>query len=160
MNTEKTKLIEMQNLFIREARIIDSETIISFQKMMAKETENMVLDHDTVKQGVHAVFADPHKGKYYVAEYRDEVIGSLLITFEWSDWRNSFLWWIQSVYILPAHRRKGVFKEMYRHIREIAVHNLVAGLRLYVETENRNAQKTYEAMGMTSNHYKMYEWLK
>lgn len=150
----------MKNLFIREARIIDSDKIIEFQKQMARETENMILPHDTINQGVHAVFADPHKGKYYVAEYENEVIGSLLITYEWSDWRNSFVWWIQSVYIQPDNRRKGVFKEMYRHVRDTAMQNLVAGLRLYVEVENINAQKTYEAMGMDSAHYKMYEWFK
>ena len=88
------------------------------------------------------------------------MIGSLLITYEWSDWRNSFVWWIQSVYILPAHRRKGVFKDLYLHVRETALQNGVAGLRLYVETENMTAQKTYTAMGMNSDHYKMFEWLK
>lgn len=150
----------MKNLFIREARIIDAETIIGFQKKMAVETENMKLDHATINHGVHAVFADPHKGKYYVAEYDDQVIGSLLITYEWSDWRNSFVWWIQSVYIQKGHRRKGVFKEMYRHVRDTALQNDVSGLRLYVEADNITAQKTYEAMGMTSAHYRMYEWLK
>ena len=161
MNTGKIKKDEkMKNLFIREARIIDAEKIIGFQKKMAKETENMNLDHDTINHGVHAVFADPQKGKYYVSEYEDEVIGSLLITYEWSDWRNSFVWWIQSVYIQPDHRRKGVFKEMYRHVRYTALQNDVAGLRLYVEADNINAQKTYEAMGMNSDHYRMFEWLK
>jgi len=150
----------MKKLFIREARIIDADKIIGFQKKMARETENMNLDHDTIYQGVHAVFADPQKGRYYVAEYENEVIGSLLITYEWSDWRNSFVWWIQSVYILSGYRRKGYFKEMYLHVRETAIKNGVAGLRLYVETENTTAQKTYEAMGMTSAHYRMYEWLK
>ena len=150
----------MKNLFIREARIIDAEKIIVFQKKMAMETEEISLDHDTINQGVHAVFANPHKGKYYVAEYQGEVIGSLLITYEWSDWRNSFVWWLQSVYILPEHRRKGIFKEMYLHVKETALQNNVSGLRLYVEQENVNAKKTYEAMGMKSDHYKMYEWLK
>ncbi|MDZ7738340.1 MAG: GNAT family N-acetyltransferase [Bacteroidales bacterium] len=150
----------MKNLFIREARIIDAEEIIAFQKKMAMETEDMDLDHDIINQGVHAVFADPHKGSYYVAEYKGEVIGSLLITYEWSDWRNSFVWWLQSVYIIPEHRRKGIFKEMYLHVKETALQNNVSGLRLYVEQENVNAQKTYEAMGMKSDHYRMYEWLK
>ncbi|MBS0011651.1 MAG: GNAT family N-acetyltransferase [Bacteroidales bacterium] len=150
----------MKDLFIREARIIDAEKIIAFQKDMAMETENMSLNHDIINRGVHAVFADPHKGQYYVAEYNNEVIGSLLVTYEWSDWRNSFVWWIQSVYILPAHRRKGVFKDLYLHVRETALQNGVAGLRLYVETENMTAQKTYTAMGMNSDHYKMFEWLK
>jgi ribosomal protein S18 acetylase RimI-like enzyme len=150
----------MQKLFIREARIIDAEKIIAFQKKMATETENMKLEHDTIHQGVHAVFADPHKGVYYVAEYNNEVIGSLLITYEWSDWRNSFVWWIQSVYILPGYRRKGYFKEMYLHVRETALQNGVAGLRLYVEKDNAAAQKTYEALGMSGDHYRMYEWLK
>jgi len=150
----------MKELFIREARIIDAEKIIAFQKKMAVETENMKLENDTIHQGVHAVFADPHKGVYYVAEYNNEVIGSLLITYEWSDWRNSFVWWIQSVYILPVYRRKGYFKEMYMHVRETALQNGVAGLRLYVEKDNTAAQKTYEALGMSGDHYRMYEWLK
>ncbi|HCC70508.1 MAG TPA: GNAT family N-acetyltransferase [Bacteroidales bacterium] len=150
----------MKNLFIREARIIDAEKIIEFQKMMARETENISLDHETIYQGVHAVFADPYKGKYYVAEKNNEVIGSLLITFEWSDWRNSYIWWFQSVYIEPGSRRKGVFRQMCGHVRETAIQNNVPCLRLYVEKNNTKAQKTYEEMGMNSNHYKMYEWLK
>ncbi len=150
----------MKGLFIREARIIDAEKIIGFQKKMAKETESLKLDHNTTYQGVHAVFADPCKGKYHVAEYNGEVIGSLLITYEWSDWRNSYVWWLQSVYIEPGYRRKGIFRKMYIYIRENAMHNNVAGLRLYVETENITAIKTYESMGMSSDHYKMYEWLK
>lgn len=150
----------MKDLFIREARIIDADKIIGFQKKMAKETEDMSLDHEVINQGVYAVFADPAKGKYYVAEDNGEVIGSLLITNEWSDWRNSFVWWFQSVYIEKSYRRRGIFKMMYNHIKENAIRNGVAGLRLYVEVENTTAQKTYEAMGMSSSHYKMYEWLK
>lgn len=150
----------MKDLFIREARIIDADKIIGFQKKMAKETEDMSLDHEVINQGVYAVFADPARGKYYVAEDNGEVIGSLLITNEWSDWRNSFVWWFQSVYIEKSYRRRGIFKMMYNHIKENAIRNGVAGLRLYVEVENTTAQKTYEAMGMSSSHYKMYEWLK
>ncbi len=150
----------MKDLFIREARIIDADKIIGFQKKMAKETEDMSLDHEVINQGVYAVFADPAKGKYYVAEDNSEVIGSLLITNEWSDWRNSFVWWFQSVYIEKSYRRRGIFKMMYNHIKENAISNGIAGLRLYVEVENTTAQKTYEAMGMSSSHYKMYEWLK
>ena len=150
----------MKDLFIREARIIDADKIIGFQKKMAKETEDMSLDHEIINQGVYAVFADPAKGKYYVAEDNSEVIGSLLITNEWSDWRNSFVWWFQSVYIEKSYRRRGIFKMMYNHIKESAINSGIAGLRLYVEVENTTAQKTYEAMGMSSSHYKMYEWLK
>lgn len=150
----------MKDLFIREARIIDADKIIGFQKKMAKETEDMSLDHEVINQGVYAVFADPARGKYYVAEDNGEVIGSLLITNEWSDWRNSFVWWFQSVYIEKSYRRRGIFKMMYNHIKENAISNGIAGLRLYVEVENTTAQKTYEAMGMSSSHYKMYEWLK
>ncbi|MCF8222832.1 MAG: GNAT family N-acetyltransferase [Bacteroidales bacterium] len=150
----------MKDLFIREARIIDADKIIGFQKKMAKETEDMSLNHEVINQGVYAVFADPARGKYYVAEDNGEVIGSLLITNEWSDWRNSFVWWFQSVYIEKNYRRRGIFKMMYNHIKENAINNGIAGLRLYVEVENTTAQKTYEAMGMSSSHYKMYEWLK
>jgi ribosomal protein S18 acetylase RimI-like enzyme len=147
-------------LKIRKATVQDSEKIISFQKAMAMETEELALDNNSLVPGVNAVFASPSKGQYWVAEDNGEVVASLLITYEWSDWRNSDVWWFQSVYVIPAYRRKGIFRMMYSHIRHEAVKQNIAGLRLYVESNNNPAKKTYEAMGMSSQHYTMYEWLR
>jgi GNAT superfamily N-acetyltransferase len=113
-----------------------------------------------VTKGVEAVYNDQSRGQYYVAEADSRVIASLLITFEWSDWRNCNVWWFQSVYVVPEFRRKGVFRKMYSYIRDLAVQQGIAGLRLYVETKNSKAQKTYEALGMSSEHYTFYEWMR
>jgi GNAT superfamily N-acetyltransferase len=145
---------------IRKATIEDSLTIIEFQKAMAWETERLELDPETIKLGVNAVFGKFQCGQYWVAEDDGIVIASLLITYEWSDWRNSNVWWFQSVYVLPAYRRKGIFRGMYRRIKAEAEKQGVAGLRLYVEVNNYVAQHTYEALGMESKHYRMYEWLR
>ena len=103
---------------------------------------------------------NPVHGQYWVAEDDGKIVASLLITYEWSDWRNTNVWWFQSVYVLPEYRRTGIFRSMYLCISKMKLKNGVAGLRLYVETNNIRAQKTYEALGMQSEHYKMYEWLK
>ena len=107
-----------------------------------------------------AVFDNPSRGDYWIAGSDGTVIASLLITFEWSDWRNANVWWFQSVYVVPGYRRQGVFSMMYSHIRKLAEEQDVAGLRLYVETKNTRAQKTYEALGMSSEHYAFYEWMR
>ena len=120
----------------------------------------MTLIPEIISKGVNAVFLNPALGQYWVAEEEGEVFASLLITYEWSDWRNANVWWFQSVYVLPSYRRKGVFRSMYLHIKDEADNLGVAGLRLYVETNNSSAQKTYEALGMKHEHYAMYEWLK
>ena len=145
---------------IRKATPDDTGVIIDFQQKMAWETEEMSLVPEIINKGVTAVFADPTRGQYWVAEVEGKVIASLLITYEWSDWRNSNVWWFQSVYVLSDFRRTGIFRSMYLHIKNEADKQGVAGLRLYVETNNSRAQKTYEALGMKSGHYTMYEWLK
>lgn len=145
---------------IRKAILADSPSIADFQLKMAWETERMTLDPDVVIKGVKAVFEDPSRGQYYVAEATGRVIASLLITFEWSDWRNCNVWWFQSVYVVPEFRRQGIFRNMYAHIRNIAEEQDIAGLRLYVETKNERARKTYEALGMSSEHYSFYEWMR
>jgi len=147
-------------ILIRNAVPSDASSIIDFQLKMAWETENMRLNPETVTKGVEAVFSDPSKGSYYVAETAGKVVASLLITFEWSDWRNCNVWWFQSVYVLPEYRRQGVFRKMYSHIKALAHKQDIAGLRLYVETGNSRAQKTYEALGMSSEHYAFYEWMR
>jgi GNAT superfamily N-acetyltransferase len=145
---------------IRKAKPEDASIIIDFQLKMAWETEKMRLTPETVTNGVNKVFTDPDCGQYWVAEDIDKIVASSLITYEWSDWRNTNVWWFQSVYVLPAYRRTGIFRLMYSRIKSEAEKQGIAGLRLYVETSNSGAQKTYEALGMKSEHYRMYEWLR
>jgi ribosomal protein S18 acetylase RimI-like enzyme len=146
---------------IREARPGDAPVIVDFQIRMARSTEDLELDHPTVTRGVAAVFADPAKGTYWVAEADGRVVGSLLTTFEWSDWRNGTVLWIQSVYVLPEWRRRGVYKSLYEHLkRQVERSPDLRGLRLYVDQRNTAAQQVYERLGMTKEHYQMYEWLK
>jgi GNAT superfamily N-acetyltransferase len=147
-------------LLIRKAKPSDAPSIIDFQLKMAWETEKMKLVPEIVTKGVDAVFHDQSRGQYYVAESNGKVVASLLITYEWSDWRNCSVWWFQSVYVVLEFRRQGVFRKMYSHIRELAEEQDIAGLRLYVETKNSRAQKTYEALGMSSEHYAFYEWMR
>jgi GNAT superfamily N-acetyltransferase len=147
-------------IIIRHATPADAPVIIDFQQKMAWETEQMTLKSELVTKGVIAVFENDSLGQYWVAEDNSQVVASLLITYEWSDWRNTNVWWFQSVYVLPDWRRTGIFRSMYNHIKDEADKIGVAGLRLYVETNNKRAQSTYEALGMQSEHYTMYEWLK
>jgi GNAT superfamily N-acetyltransferase len=145
---------------VRKAVKSDAPSIIDFQLKMAWETEELALDTDTITKGVNAVFEDLSHGQYYVAEDDGKVVASLLITYEWSDWRNCNVWWFQSVYVVPEYRRQGIFRKMYNHIRQLSEELDIAGLRLYVETRNMLAQKTYKAMGMSSEHYAFYEWMR
>jgi len=147
-------------ILIRKAAPADAPSIIDFQQKMAWETESFKLDPETVTKGVKAVFADHSRGQYYVAESTGNIVASLLITCEWSDWRNCNVWWFQSVYVIPEFRRQGIFGKMYTHVKELAIKEGVAGLRLYVETSNTRAKKTYEALGMSSEHYSFYEWMR
>ncbi len=148
-------------ILIREANKSDIQLITDFQLTMAMESEGMKLDKNVLEKGVSAVFDDPAKGKYYVAEYKSEVVGSMLNTFEWSDWRNGNIIWFQSVYVMPDFRKLGIFKKMYAHIKALvkADQHLV-GMRLYVDKGNVRAQKVYQAMGMNGEHYDTYEWMK
>jgi len=145
---------------IRKATPSDASPIIDFQLKMAWETEQTNLVPETVTKGVNAVFFDTSRGMYYVAEAEGHVVASLLITYEWSDWRNCNVWWFQSVYVLPDFRRQGIFRKMYIFIKNQAIAQGIAGLRLYVETRNIRARKTYESLGMSSEHYSFYEWMR
>lgn len=145
---------------VRQATINDVQILIDFQLKMAQETEQVHLDRNTVKQGVTRVFCDSSKGNYVVAEEKKTVVGCLLITYEWSDWRNGTIWWIQSVYIDPKYRNKGVFSQMYVHLKKkVTDADDVLGLRLYVDKSNADAQSTYRALGMNAEHYLLYEWM-
>ncbi|MCG8340584.1 MAG: GNAT family N-acetyltransferase [Cytophagales bacterium] len=146
---------------IRKALPEDASTIVDFQIKMAQETENLVLEAKKLMPGTLAVFDDASKGTYYVAVKGDEVIGCLLTTYEWSEWRNGTVLWIQSVYILEEYRGQKVFRKMYEHIQQIVEQNdAYKGIRLYVEKGNTRAQKVYTALGMDGEHYRMFEWIK
>jgi GNAT superfamily N-acetyltransferase len=148
-------------MIIRKATETDSASIVEFQLAMAWETEQLQLDEPTVIKGVAAVFADLSKGNYYVAETDGKVVGSLLTTFEWSDWRNGTVLWIQSVYVRPEYRKKKAFSRLYRHIQELVAANVnLRGIRLYADKTNTSAHGVYEHLGMTAEHYQMYEWMK
>jgi len=148
-------------MIIRQAEEKDSASIVEFQLAMAMETEQLQLDKPTVVKGVAAVFSDPSKGIYYVAETDGKVVGSLLTTFEWSDWRNGTILWIQSVYVKPEFRKRSVFSRLYKHIQQmVASNNQLRGIRLYADKTNTSAHGVYEHLGMTAEHYQMYEWMK
>ena len=143
---------------IRRALPADSAVIAAYNAAMAEETEGKRLDPDIVGPGVRALLDDETKGLYWVAEANGEIIGQLMITYEWSDWRNGNLWWIQSVYIHRDWRRKGVFTALYRHVESLAAATPgVIGLRLYVEDNNVRAQQTYAALGMVNPNYRVME---
>ena len=147
---------------IRQAKYKELETIVDFQMRMARETEGLELDKATLQKGVENVFTDFSRGIYYVATADgDEVVACLLTTPEWSDWRNGTIIWIQSVYVREDFRNKGIFRSMYKFIKQLVEEdNDLKGIRLYVEKTNLNAQKVYEAMGMGSDHYHFFEWMK
>ena len=143
---------------IRDARLPDSASIARHNSLMAEETEGHSLQPEVVGPGVERLLADPAKGRYWVAVAGDKVIGQIMVTYEWSDWRNGTLWWIQSVYVRPEFRRQGVFSALYRHVESLARETEdVCGLRLYVERNNIQAQKTYEALGMVNPHYQVMQ---
>jgi len=145
-------------LTIRRATPADAPILIEFNRRLAEESEGRALDLDVLGKGVAAALADPNKGPYYVAEEGGEVVGEMQITFEWSDWRNGWLWWIQGVYVRADARRRGVFRALYEHVCEAARQDpAVVGLRLYVERENLAAQQTYLRMGMEWTNYLMLE---
>ncbi len=146
---------------IRRARPEDAPAIVEFQIRMARETEAVELDPATVAGGVRAVFDDSDRGEYWVAESDGELVASTLVLTEWSDWRNGYVWWLHSLYVVPAARRRGIFRSMFLHLKEQVLRSPhTKGLRLYVEKENRVAQAAYEAMGMSRERYHLYEWLK
>lgn len=149
------------NLVIEEARIGDLNTLVEFQLKMAMETEELKLDREILIKGVKAVYEDPAKARYFVARIEERVVGMLMITLEWSDWRNGWVWWIQSVYVEQEFRKDGIFRSLYTYIRNVVENSdSIRGLRLYVDKRNIKAQKVYNALGMTGEHYTTYEWMK
>lgn len=146
------------NIHIRKAQAGDAATIAEFNIAMARETEDKALDRTVIIAGVRCLLENPQYGFYIVAESDGEIAGCLLITYEWSDWRNGLFWWIQSVYIHPAFRRRGIYRRMYGFIKELTQREpQVCGFRLYVDKDNRPARKTYRELGMTQTNYILFE---
>ncbi|GMA80897.1 GNAT family N-acetyltransferase [Shewanella glacialipiscicola] len=145
-------------MLIRKAKAQDLTALVQFNQAMAEETEGLALDEATLTQGVGTLLESPQKGFYLVAEIAGEIVGSLMVTFEWSDWRAKDYYWIQSVYIRPQNRRQGIYGKLYNEVKQLAETNGgAASFRLYVEQENLAAQQTYQALGMKQSYYLMFE---
>lgn len=148
----------MQVISVRAARRSDLATLVGFACAMARETEGKTLDRETVRSGILKLFDEPGRGRYLVAEVGDQLVGALMVTLEWSDWRCADWWWIQSVYVVTGMRRMGVYSALHEAVRtEAAAAAGVCGLRLYVERANTAAQQTYRSLGMQDSGYHLYE---
>jgi GNAT superfamily N-acetyltransferase len=143
---------------IRKGILKDADIIAGFNVKLARESEDLELDLNTVTQGVTALLNDPAKGVYFVVEEDSQIIGQLLITYEWSDWRNGNFWWIQSVFVKEECRGRGVFASLFEHVRGLArEEGDVCGLRLYMEQENERARRAYKKLGFEQTHYQVFE---
>ena len=146
---------------VRPGTRADIPTIVEFNAALAKESESLELDTSRLESGVSRLLADPSRGVYYMAEHEGRVVGQVMLTYEWSDWRDGLFWWIQSVYVRPGNRRQGVFAALFNHIKRAAHENPdVCGLRLYVEEHNKHAQQTYKALGLDLGGYRVmqHDW--
>ncbi len=145
---------------VRPAGERDADALVEFNLAMARETEAKELAPGVLRAGVRRFIGRPQFGFYLVAEEGARVVGSLMITYEWSDWRDGLFWWVQSVYVRPGHRRRGVYTRLYEFAKSLARRDgRVRGFRLYVERDNAAARRTYERLGMAESHYRMYEEL-
>lgn len=149
------------SILIQRATHEHLHVLVEMQQRLASETEHIYLPTDTVTKGMTALFDDSAKGEYYVAFDGKEAVGCFLITYEWSDWRNGMVWWLQSVYVHESARKSGVFRKMFEYVMGLIEQNPgIIGLRLYVDKSNERAMKVYEAMGMDGSHYTVYEKMK
>ncbi|EAY25130.1 GNAT family N-acetyltransferase [Microscilla marina] len=154
------KTLLKENIYIETASVQDAELLADLQCKMAWETEEYMLDRNTVLQGLQALFNDVSKGIYYKVTHNEQVIGCMLNTFEWSEWRNGYVLWIQSLYIVPEFRAQGLFKLMYQYLQhKVKADNNLMGIRLYVDKTNVKASQVYKAIGMSDEHYTFFEWL-
>jgi GNAT superfamily N-acetyltransferase len=152
------EIVGRKTMKIRLAERSESAALVEFNQAMAMETEGKFLDPQILASGVESVFNDSEKGFYVVTEDERRIVGGLMVTFEWSDWRDMWFWWIQSVYVRPEYRGRGIYGAMYGFVKEEAAERGdVYGFRLYVEHENVGAQRVYEKLGMEKSHYLMYE---
>lgn len=146
------------DVVIRAGRPEDAKILAEFNQEMAHETEARRLDPKVAVRGVENLLSRPNHGGYTVAEVDGEIAGSLMVTTEWSDWRDGYFWWLQSVYVKPEYRKQGVYRALYAHVRGAAkAQPDVVGIRLYVENENEEAQTVYEKLGMKKTAYRLYE---
>lgn len=146
------------SMTIRRATRGDLDLLVEFNLRMAMETEDLQLEREVLERGIEGIFKFTDRGFYLVAEIDGMVVGSLMVTTEWSDWRNGDFWWVQSVYVRPEFRRRGVFTRLFHHVRESAHQaDRVCGYRLYVEKENLAAQAAYQKLGFEETHYRLYE---
>ena len=145
-------------IIIRKATYLDISNIVGLNNAIALETEGKTLDYITLKQGVSEVLSDPLKGFYLIAVFSGAVVGQLMITSEWSDWRNGYFWWIQSVYVKPENRLHGIYRALNEEVLSLAKNNgNICGIRLYVDRDNTIAQRVYHNLGMSTSNYDMYE---
>jgi ribosomal protein S18 acetylase RimI-like enzyme len=143
---------------VRPAALADLDALVRFSAAMAKETEGRRLGPARLRKGVRAVLTSRARGRYLVAAAGARVVAQMLITYEWSDWRNGVFWWIQSVYVEPSTRRRGVYRTLHAHVvREARERGDVCGVRLYVEKDNAAARAAYAGLGMTATAYRIYE---
>jgi len=143
---------------VRNATLADLEFIVDGNARLALETEERILDRTLLVPGVRSVFDDPGKGRYFIAEEDGRPLGQLMYTTEWSDWRNGDFWWIQSVYVVPDARRRGVFSRLFRHLESLARSTpRVCGIRLYVEAHNESARAIYRHLGLVDSGYQVME---
>lgn len=150
--------MEQTAIQIRKARVSDRAVIAEFNRLLAEESEDVKLEPAIIEAGVAALLADEAKGIYFVAEIDAAIAGQLMITYEWSDWRNGNIWWLQSVYVKKEFRRFGVFRALFQHLVELArTRPDVRGLRLYMHAENERARQTYERLGMKHTKYEVFE---
>lgn len=148
-------------MIIRQALAQDAAELAEFNISMARETESVELIPDVIRAGVENMIEHPERGFYLVVELDNGIQASLMVTTEWSDWRNGMFWWIQSVYVRPQYRRQGLYRELYERVKELAEQEpSVCGFRLYVERENTVAQQTYASLGMSETEYKIFEELR
>ena len=145
-------------IHVRRAVNGDLDTIVEFNSAMALESEGVALDHEVLRLGVQAMLKKGGRGIYYVAEVSGRVVGQLAITTEWSDWRNGYFWWVQSVYSHPDYRRRGIYRALHRHVEaEAKDQGDVRGIKLYVDRDNRRAKEVYASLGMAHSHYDLWE---
>jgi GNAT superfamily N-acetyltransferase len=146
---------------IRDANVEDLDFLVDSMLKMAKETEDLNLSAEVLEPGIKNGLTDPRKAKYYIADIDNQYAGTLMITKEWSDWRNAWVLWIQSVYTVVEYRKKGVYNALYQHIKNmVASHEEYCGIRLYVDKTNIPAQKVYTKLGMNGDHYQFFEWMQ
>jgi GNAT superfamily N-acetyltransferase len=142
---------------VRPAAAGDLDFLVAGNLALARESEDLALDAADLRAGIRALLEERVPGRYWIAERDGQRLGQLLITFEWSDWRNRMIWWVQSVYVPPEVRRLGIFRVLYEHVREEARRSGACGLRLYVDNGNTRAQQVYAALGMNGDHYRVFE---